>query len=140
VGTLIDDVRTSADWIAKALRSSGYKADFSIESLTEVDRFFDEQSKNGQPIPSGLLAQQLGARIFAIGSYVGEVIRRVGGGSWSGNDADPRGEINVELRLANGATIWPVQRVMKRLKNGKEDEIYAYATIVITESHGSSKQ
>ncbi len=138
MGTLIEDARSSAEWMAKALKSSGYNADFTINSLKEVDRFFDEHSKNGQPIAKGLLSQQLGSRLFAIGSYVGEVIRRAVGGSWRGNDADPKGEINIELVLPNGTVIWPVQRVMKRFKNGREDEIYVYGVVSTAETRPAS--
>lgn len=52
--------------------------------------------------------------MFAVGSYVGEVIRRHYGGEWRGNDEDPEGEINLGLVLPGGAIIWPVQRVLKR--------------------------
>jgi hypothetical protein len=124
--TLVEDIRTAADWIAKALSSSGYRADFSITSLKEVDRFFDEHSKNGQAVSGGLLSEQLGSRMFALGGYVGEVIRRTHGGHWQANDKDPEGEINIALVLPTGGLIWPVQRVMKRFKNGAEDDIYAY--------------
>jgi len=33
----------ASDWVTKALNSSGYKADYSLESIKEIDRFFDEQ-------------------------------------------------------------------------------------------------
>lgn len=36
--TLLQDIMTSKDWVAKALNSSNYKADFSINSLKEIDR------------------------------------------------------------------------------------------------------
>jgi hypothetical protein len=136
MGTLVEDVRTSAKWIAKALSSSGYQADFSLASLKEIDRFFDEQSPNGDPIPGGLLSEQLGARLFALGGYVGEVIRRTNGGKWQAKDEDPRGEINITLVLPGGGMIWPVQRVMKRFKNGAEDGIYAYG-IAMTPGPGA---
>jgi hypothetical protein len=127
MATLVEDTRTSADWIAEALQSSGYSADFSLASLREVDRFFAEQSREGKAIPNGLLSENLGSRMFAIGSYVGEAIRRVHGGHWQADDEDPKGEINITLVLPGGGRIWPVQRVMKRFKNGAEDGIYGYA-------------
>jgi len=123
---IVRDVKAAAEWIAKALRSSGYNADFSVESLKEIDRFFDDEAPGGVPRETGLLSESLGARIFGIGSYVGEVVRRAAGGEWVGNDGDPTAEINVELHLKDGAILWPVQRAMKRLKNGREDGIYAY--------------
>jgi hypothetical protein len=72
------------------------------------------------------LAESTGARLFAIGSYAGEVIRRVHGGEWQTDDSDPKGEINISVKLLNGTVLWPVQRVMKRLQNGSEDGIYVY--------------
>jgi hypothetical protein len=126
MASLADDIQTSSDWISRALTSPVYSADFSRAMLKDVDRFCDEHSKNGRAKPGGLLSEQLGQRMFALGSYVGEVIRRAFGGRWQTDDADPQGEINVSLILQSGGVIWPVQRVMKRFKNGPEDGIYAY--------------
>lgn len=126
MGTIVEDARESAEWIATALSSSGYRADFTPDSLWEIDRFFDEHSRDGEPIAGGLLSESLGSRVFALGSYVGEVIRRNVGGEWRGDDSHPEAEINIELRLPDGAQCWPVQRAMKRLKNGSEDGVAAY--------------
>lgn len=124
--TIKQDIATASDWISKALQFSGYRADFTPQSLREIDRFFDEHSANGSPKPGGLLAESLGQRIFAIGSYIGEVLRRHRGGEWHGDDADPEVELHVELQLADGSVCWPTQRAMKRLKNGSEDSIAAW--------------
>jgi len=120
---ITEDLHKSAAWISQALQSSGYRADFSPGSLWEIDRFFEEHGENGAAKPGGLLAQDLGARLFALGAYIGEVVRRHQGGRWVGNDSDPEAEINVELHLPDGTRCWPVQRVMKRFKNGAEDGI-----------------
>jgi len=126
MATIRKDIAKASDWIAKALASSGYRADFSPSSLSEVDRFFEEHSANGTPRAGGLLSDGLGSRLFALGCYVGEVVRRSKGGEWYGDDTDPEVELNAELRLADGSVCWPVQRVVKRLKNGDEDSIAAY--------------
>jgi hypothetical protein len=126
MGNLKQDITDAADQIARALRSSNYRANFSPESLWDIDLFFDDHCVDGQPKPKGLLSDQLGQRLFAIGGYVGETIRRNRGGEWHANDADPQGEINIELKLPDGGRVWPVQRVMKRLKNGAEDGIAVY--------------
>jgi hypothetical protein len=127
-GLIKEDVKSSAEWVASALKSSGYRADFSPASLWEIDRFFDEQSAGGKAKPGGLLAEKLGQRLFALGSYIGEVVRRNRGGEWVGDDADPQVEVNVELRLPGDVRCWPIQRVMKRFKNGAEDGIAAWGT------------
>src|SRR5574338_684056 len=127
MASILDDVATAADWIARALSSSGDRADFSPASMWEIDRFFDEHSQNGRARPGGLLAQNLGSRMFALGCYIGEVVRRAGGGAWKGDDSDPAIEINVALVLPNKVTAWPIQRAMKRFKNGPEDGIAAWS-------------
>ncbi|MCX4581004.1 hypothetical protein OHB41_49525 [Streptomyces sp. NBC_01571] len=99
---LLDDVRASADWIASALDSSGYQADFSPGSLRDVERFMTEHSNSGAAVEGGLLAAGLGARLFGVGCYVGETIRLSLGGAWEADDADPAGELDVRLRLASG--------------------------------------
>ena len=128
MGTIIEDIDGASEWIAQALQSSGYAADFTPPSLWEIDRFFDEQSADGEPNRKGLLSESLGSRMFAIGAYVGEVLRRELGGEWVGDDDDPEVEINVALQGVDGSVCWPVQRVMKRLQNGPEDGIAAYGS------------
>src|SRR5260221_8286767 len=80
IGKILEDLTSGYEWIAKALQSSGYVADFSPDSLREIERFFEEQTLNGAARPGGLLSESLGARLFALGGYVGEVIRRERGG------------------------------------------------------------
>ena len=128
---LISDVKLAAKWIALALKQSGYNADFSVESLAEIERFFNEHSRDGRPLPGGRLADRTGQRLFALGSYVGEVIRREGGGQWYAESGDPDAEINIELQLPGGSRIWPMHRVIQRLKNGPEENIYDYGRIIL---------
>ncbi len=128
MASIKEDIDKSADWMSRALSSSGYRADFTPQSLWEVDRFFDEHSQNGVAKPGGLLSRDLGQRIFAIGSYIGQVVHRKIGGEWVGDDNDPEAEINVELHLPDGTRCWPVQRAMKRFKNGPEDGIAAWGS------------
>lgn len=124
---LVDDVRRSAEWIAEALTSSGYRADFSPASLAEVERFFDEQLRRpGKPRRGGLLAEDLGVRIFALGGYVGEVARRALGGRWDASGVSDDDEDEVRLRLDDGGVVWPVQRVMKRYERGPEESLTAW--------------
>lgn len=128
---IVSDALGAATWIAEALSLSGYKADFSLESLREIDRFFDDQAPEGRPRKGGLLAEEVGQRIFALGAYVGEVIRRQGRGDWQGDDSDPQAEINISIKLMSGSVFWPVQRAMKRFKNGSEDGIYVYGVFLL---------
>jgi hypothetical protein len=126
MATINEDIVRSAEWIAQALRSSGYRADFTPQSLWEIERFFNDNSSEGAATANGHLSQSLGQRIFALGAYMGEVARRALGGDWVGDDGNPETEISVELRLPGGVCCWPIQRAMKRFKNGAEDSTAAW--------------
>lgn len=121
VNKLIDDIKPSTQWIIMAMLSSGYQVDFTLESMNEIDRFFDEQNK-----PDGILSKNRGTILFSIGCYIGETIIRHFGGSWIADDNDPQGEINIAVKTADGTLLFPVQRCIKRYQNGMEDSIYAY--------------
>ncbi|MEH0580204.1 hypothetical protein [Streptomyces sp. B21-108] len=126
--SLLDDIHTSARWVADALNSSGYEADFTPRSLRDVERFMAEHSDHGDAVTGALLATDLGPRLFALGAYVGETIRQNLGGRWVTSDDVPNAEMNIALHLPDGSTIWPVQRVIKRFRNGPEDSIAFYGT------------
>lgn len=124
--TLLEDIPKAADWFVVNMRNSGYFLDGTIESFRELDRFFDEQSR-----PGGLLADgRPGSKLFAAGSYMGQIFVRELGGAWETDDADPQGELNIAVRLPDGSLVWPVQRALKRLQNGAEDGLYAYGRAV----------
>jgi hypothetical protein len=131
---IVRDAMDAAEWAAKWLSSNGYKGDFTIESLKDIDRFFDEQAPGGKPKPGGLLSHHFGMQVFALGAYVGETIRRQRDGEWRGNDSDPEAEITLAVRLKSGVIFWPTQRVLKRIMNGPEDAIYPYGVLILRDS------
>lgn len=123
--TLLQDIYSSSEWIANALSVSGYKADYSLDSMREIDRFYDEQNT-----PTGILSKNRGQILFALGSYIGQTVIKLYGGKWITNDNDPEGEMNIAVNLDNGSTIWPVMKCMKRYTNGQEDSIYDYVYVL----------
>lgn len=127
MATLEQDIKNQSDWIIKAFQADGYKLDYSIQSFIEIDKFFEKHSKNGKPVRGGRLSQNLGPIIFSIGSYIGETfIKNANGAEWITDDNDPQGEVSAAIRFPDGMTVWPMQRVMNRFKNGFEDSIYPY--------------
>jgi hypothetical protein len=126
MGTLIEDAATTSTWMAAALSSSGYEMDFSPASLWQIDFFFDDHAPGGVPRRGGLLSKNIGPRLFAIGSYIGEVIRRERGGKWVADENDPNGDINISVHLVDGTIFWPIKRALRRFNNGYEDGIAAY--------------
>ena len=124
-GKLAEDVLTYADWAKNNLNTTGYNVDYTLESMKEVERFFVEQSQDG-----GALTNSPGSILFGIGSLIGETIIKTYGGKWVTDDNDPQGEINVSVELPDGTVLWPVQRCMKRLQNGPEENIYDYVYVL----------
>jgi hypothetical protein len=37
----------------------------------------------------------------------------------------------LAIQLKSGTIFWPMQRIMKRIKNGLEDGIYAYGVVML---------
>jgi hypothetical protein len=130
---IVRDALEAADWMAKSLTGWGYEADFSLESLKDVDRFIDEEAPDGKPKAGGHMAKQFGACILGLGAYVGETIRRQGGGEWEGNDHDTSPGITLAVRLKSGTVLWPIKRVLKRFENGPENGLYPYGIGILRE-------
>ena len=134
MGTLKEDIRAQATWIVRAFKSDRLKLDYTLNSFKEIDKFFDQHSKDGKAIPNGRLSENLGPIIFSIGSYVGETfIRLVPGTEWETDDSDPEGEVKVAIKFPRDGMCWPMQKVMKRFMNGKEDSIYHYGVVMLKE-------
>ena len=131
--TLREDIDIASSWLIEAMKSSGYILDYSIDSIKEIERFFNENMESGKPKENGLLYDGLGKKMFAIGSYISMVLYKNHEWEIITNDKDPEGEINIELKK-NGNTIFPVQKTMKRFKNGQEDNLYSYIRIIENES------
>jgi hypothetical protein len=102
----VENLIEAAGEAASALAALGYATDFSPASLAEIDRFFDDQLGLAD---GGALAGDVGGKVFLIGAYVGEVLRRALGGSWAAGDDEP------VLELDGGAFTAPFQRVAMRL-------------------------
>ena len=123
--TLAHDIPVSAEWAMNNLNKTGYTVDYNLERMKEIDRFFDEQSREG-----GVLTGKCGNILFSLASLVGETIIKMYGGKWITNDEDPAGEVNIAVELPDGRMLWPAQRCIKRLKNGPEDSIHDYVWVL----------
>lgn len=64
--SLEQDIKASCEWVIRALNSSGYKAEYTLDSMKEVDGFFDEQDT-----PDGILSKNRG-RYFSHWHHISE--------------------------------------------------------------------
>jgi hypothetical protein len=129
LSTIVEDVRDAAVSVADIANDAGYSFDFSARSLWDVERFLDDNASGGEPKAGGLLSKDLGSRVFALGAYVGEVIREAVGGEWVSDDSADD-DSTVTLRTGPGELLWPNQQVMKRIMTGDSQSLVDYARAV----------
>lgn len=132
--SLREDILESSRWLIATFKSLNKDLDYSIESVKIIDNFLDEQIVDGKPKEGGVLFNSYGSKVFAIGCYIGDtIIKNTRAVKWEYDEQDEQVEINIRLVSVNGTNLWPVQRVMKRIKNGREDELYAYVFLAVND-------
>lgn len=132
MATIEEDIISFSNMIIKGFTADKLSLDFTLISFKDIDTFYDLHSKNGEVVQGGRLSKNLGQILFALGAYIGQtIIRIVPGAVWETDEKDPEGEINAALKLPDGSILWPMQRAIKRFKNGEEDSIYVYGYSII---------
>lgn len=117
----------AANAVNFAQSNFGVSLDFTVESMEQVEalanRLFHTRPKGFvaklfRKQPSDNDVQDV---CKMLGSYIGEVYRQNKGGEW---------QINHDLQaigLLDGETwIFPLAKVLKRITNGKKDDLKAY--------------
>ncbi|EKV58117.1 hypothetical protein [Brachyspira hampsonii] len=97
-----EELSRASDWISNFLMREGYHADYTIESLFEIDKFFKEKIN--------LVLERDDNRnfIFSISAYIGEVIRKKFNGHWDlSRDIDLDDE-TIGISFKNYKTIYPL--------------------------------
>jgi hypothetical protein len=123
---VITKIKTSAQWLADTLNPSGYVINYSVDSLKEIDHFFDDQEAT-----DSLLTDNAEQVIFSVGCYIGEVAIKTIGGEWIIKSAEKKDLVNIEVHLESGKTFKPVKQAMKRYANGNEDNIAEWFSFLI---------
>lgn len=102
------------------------RLDYTVESLQRLDQFITE---NFEPAGTKPVGETLPV---GIGCYMGEVIIRHLGGHWNEN-GEP--EIN---NIGPVEAIYPIDKAIKRFKNGKEDSLAWYYHSVAKHAYEAS--
>lgn len=123
-----EDIRAQAAAIVQRLELSGY----NNESIDKVDAWIDSDACR-QALEAPLAEQK--ALIDSLGAYLGEAVIRRHGGTW-----DLSGERPKVVVKRNGVNITdPIGKVVKRLKNGKEDDLLSFVNLVGHVAGGAGK-
>jgi len=65
-----------------------------------------------------------------LGGYIGETIRKMKGGEWSFNQEISPGQLVIELKVGE-ISIFPINKVHKRLSNGAEDNLNSFYRVML---------
>lgn len=113
-----DELSRASNWISNFLIREGYHADYTIESLFEVDKFFKEklhlvlESDNNRNF------------IFSISAYIGEVMIRKFHGSWEvSHNIDLDDEI-IGISFKNHKTVYPLNITLELIQKKYTMEEY----------------
>ena len=127
----LEITRQAASDVKTNLARLGYPLDGSVKSVREIDRFikenWDDASKT--PISGSVLAGSFGVIMFSLGCYVGEVLVNVGG-EWHFEEDNPQWGMTAIVTMSDGTVCCPAQRLMKRLSQGPENDLYFYTWLL----------
>jgi len=108
--------------------------DYSPQSLAEVDRIL------GKFHVERLRADQIGETVFSFGCYVGEVLVRHLGGSWTMPEQGflsrlVFGNSNMMVvQMPNGIVWNPIGKAFKLLENGKEESVSYFYDVAVSKT------
>jgi hypothetical protein len=133
-------VAYAQDAVDHAQASSGVALDYSVESIKSVEEILETLHAAlprgfwGKLLGRGPSPQDVDQVCKMYGGYVGEVIRKAGGGEWISDTEIVPGQKTICLR--NGTRrIWPVAKAYKRISNGSEDNVWVYSQVVMGDWH-----
>jgi hypothetical protein len=131
------------DAVDHAKQVMGVDLDFTLESIEKVESILDAMFRAK---PKSLLAKlvkrapslkDIDLFAKAYGGYIGEVLRRQGGGEWYLDEDIVPGQTVIGLRKGS-VRIWPAAKVGKRLTNGPEDNVWHYYQVILRENWQST--
>ncbi len=118
------------DYVAYAERFAQDKiyldVDFSLATITTLDVFIDDSWGTAGEAPEAETwkpKEGKWAVILNVGSYFGEVLRRIWGGQWIEDPDHGCDPLWTMVKLPPGITVFPIAKVYKRFKNGREDAL-----------------
>jgi len=106
----------------------GIELDYSIDSLERVDEVIEKMRREGHTV------NDLDRVLLVAGCYIGEIITRRHKLRWvkaeESSYAELPGSAPIVIEYAAGNYTSPIDKVMKRLENGKEDYLPFYYQVL----------
>lgn len=114
------EIREGHESLVSIFQDFGVPLDYSMESLQRIESYIEENYPRSEGGNNPFPAVRAGVKLFYLGAYLGEVLRKKVGGQWVFDERHPLGQIQAELRLSNGKTLRPIEEIMNRVEEGKK--------------------
>ncbi|MCI4667532.1 MAG: hypothetical protein MRZ79_05170 [Bacteroidia bacterium] len=138
---LQDIIQTGVNSHISICSQIGLNADFSLQSIADMDSLIDEIFVDGKLDSPMVASEHENMILLGFGSYLGEmIIRSTGSGAWAEDDTFGEGLAFSCVDLPAGLRIWPFQKVLKRINNGPEDSLRSYAITIIRSSEEKASE
>jgi hypothetical protein len=118
-----------AEEMASVLRKGRFGGTFTLRSLASLDRLIAEQGDDVDE-PGTLLApgdlpedRRTPVRLWSLGCYLGETLRRIYGGTWEVHPDFPRRPAFWRIAFPSGLHVYPVNQVFRRYFEGAEKSL-----------------
>lgn len=119
-----------ANNLVKEFKALNIDLDYSINSLEQIETFLSKTIVEGKIQPKSFFAKDTDAKTFALGAYLGEVIRKNSKAvRWNTEGIETPIEILQET--PSGAKGMTINKAFKRIYNGVEDNIYFFARVLL---------
>lgn len=83
---------------------------------------------------SVILGEKTQMMVIAFGAYIGEVIiRNTKDTEWTYQQDENFSILNTELRSTNGFQMWPLGKIVRRVRDGIGDELFVSVDFAVNE-------
>jgi len=111
---------------AEAARAFGAGLDYSEDSLKELENILSRLQKRSE---GNSTQEELDETCKMWGSYLGEVVRRRFGGTWSIETYPGKRFATLTLSVG-GSKLFPSMKVHRRLTQGESDDVWTFYKMV----------
>lgn len=135
------ELQAISDGFVSTCRNDPYIASFGVllnyspASIAALDEYLREMYGTAGAAPGDQpyqLPEGKFPTVLWFGAYLGEVLRRIVGGSWSKDQEHPEHILNAKLQLHGGDFVKPFMCVYLRFKNGADDDLFPALLCILT--------
>ena len=127
------ELKNACEYLVQQYASINISLNYTPESVKELDRLFNDEFKDGEPInPDSAFAKRQGIIMTGVAAYLAEVFLKNSVNSKMEIDTgDKSWYVNFQVISANGWSVEPGQRVIKRKLEGEESNFYDYVVVML---------